>query len=217
MKRKSILFIVSIVLVLTLVFSFVACNNDDGSDDNDLPKIRLKDDMTLAEVKEALKDVKNYKYEYVEDGKIVTSYYTENGYVSIVSKDEVDECFAWFIEGEKMYELSRDVENSVEVDHDYTWMNVTEYYANINFCTESLERDLAHIEEEVEEGYGTFSIKNNKIIYTSTKINYFITADLDGKMYEIILSDFNKTTLPIEKYFPNYKDLAVEYVEEDEI
>lgn len=31
MKRKSILFIVSIVLVLTLVFTFVACN-DDGDD-----------------------------------------------------------------------------------------------------------------------------------------------------------------------------------------
>ncbi len=210
MKRKRILTILSIVLVLTLVFAFVACNNDDSSDDNDLPKIRLKEDMTIAEVKEALSDVKSFKYEFIENGESYdTNYITESGHLGFYSEDEVDEYFAIFIEDKKIYELYREVENSVETYNDYVWMNVTDEDINDakQLCAEYLEGLLEEIEEDVEEGDATFIIKNNKISCTEI---------YDGETYEIVLSDFNKTSLPINKYFPNYKNLAVEYIDEND-
>ncbi len=239
MKRKSILFIVSIVLVLTLAFALVACNdgggnydegddngtvgnlpNDDdngGENDNDEDDAitELSEDMTLDEVKSFLSNVENLTCIVTTVGSGVC-YVNENCNISVITIASVGTMYvATIVEDNRVYDLSRIVysDEHTEDTIEYTWSEI------------GVPDDVT---EEIEEDSGSyFGYLENLTITVTTKEGiegYVIVVegtqhvdygengfDVD---YTMVCYDFNKTEMPsIDEYFPNYKELAVEYVE----
>lgn len=254
MKRKSILFIVSIVLVLTLAFALVACNdngeNPDGNNEvgaiGELPSdddnsgennnddegdviTELSENMTLDEVKAFSSNVNNVTFSTsvnmgIEQEQV--GYVNENCYISVVTMEV--EVFgvtiyeATFVEDNRAYNLSRTV-YSDELSEDaveYTWIEIdaseTELDNNETIFGESL---LDAAIAEVENGNATFCITTKEgiegyvIVVEGTQ--HYDDGEFEYDMeYTMTYYDFNKTEMPsIEEYFPNYKELAVEYVE----
>lgn len=252
MKRKSILFIVSIVLVLTLAFALVACNdngenpdgnNEDGAigelpsdddnsgennnDDKNDVVTELSENMTLDEVKSFLSNVENFTFSISIDMGVEqeqVGYANENCYISVITMETfgVTNYEAMLVEDNRAYNLSRTV-YSDELSEDaveYTWSEIgeseTESDNNEIMIGASM---LDEIIAEVENGNATFSITTKEgiegyvIVFEGTQHYDDGVFEFDME-YTMTYYDFNKTEMPsIEEYFPNYKELAVEYVE----
>ncbi len=184
MKRKSILFIVSIVLVLTLVFALVACNDDKKEDDDLLPTITLTEDMSLDEIKAVLKDVKNYK---VNISDYYLYYYWENGYCGTIINEAVGKygsMYSCVFDGAKYYDFEYDGE---EYSYEMTDYSGYDYKVHDNIATAYLESifDMA-IEDEFP-----ISVEDNKLM-------------INGYIYY----DFNKTEPMIPEVYADYKSLS---------
>lgn len=185
MKRKSILFIVSIVLVLTLAFALVACNDDKKGDDDSLPTITLTEDMSLDEIKAVLKDVKNYK---VNISDYYLCYWWENGYgyCATINNEESDSygsMRSFMFDGAKFYKFEYDEE---EYSYEMTDYSGYDYEVQDNMAALYLESmfDIA-IDEDIP-----ISVEDNKLT-----IEY-------GVLY-----DFNKTEPMIPEVYADYKSL----------
>lgn len=193
MKKSSVLIVLSIMLVLVLALTFVACNNENSGDD--LPEITLTDGMSLDEVKVALSDVKNFKCVF-SDYKY---YVSENGQVYIIELENYKYYAAHFLEDNRVYTLVKSFFNSNEQEY-YTWENATE--ENLTKIKGLLVESLDDMFSLVENDGFTMTVKDGIITIIGTQTWVF--------------SDFNKTKLPIDEFFPDYKDTADEYVEEDD-
>lgn len=209
---KKAIKVCSIVLAICLLaFVFAACDDKKGGEDNNgatnnLPQITLADDMTLDEIKEALDGVYNYYFKMQMNGEIYEYWCDENGFVLKITNINKDSdgygyttYYGTFIDGDKGYDLGRDAKDGKTEYYEYYFGVVTEerkaeLKEEINFLSLYLN-DSARVE-------------NGKLI-----ILYDCGED---ELTQIEFSDFNKITLPTDESFPNFRELAVEYVDEEE-
>lgn len=222
MRRKNVLILLSIVLIIVSVCMFIACddkndNNTNGDNNNDTvngsQSITLTEGMSVYEVKKALAELKNltahYSFKDGGDEYGLTLRIAENGTIRVEHEiecdDELKTVESWyksahFIEDNKVYALYIESEGPKE-ERNYTWRKLA---WNDEFETEmenAVEGFLEMAFEEVINGSAEMSIQDGKII---------IDFSDDGCTNTYTLYDFNKTTLPIEEYFPDYKTKAVE-------
>jgi len=140
-------FPILVVLIICVVFgSFVACNKKDESKDI------LRSDMTLDEVKEALKDVKSYRRQYrTPDGTVLEDYaFGPNGY-SLVA-ESVSFYDVTFFEDNKYYYMYGDTD--VE---EITIVDCSGYDVNYDFDREDYEILIRYMTEY------DYTIKDNAI------------------------------------------------------
>ncbi len=205
MKKSGVLLVLSIMLVLILALTFGACNNENSGDD--LPGITLTDGMSLDEIKAALSDVKNYSFIYNTKDKVRggTYYVAENGYViDYFDNGEVYYIANFIADSTTAYYLVREFSGAEEINKNYE--RYSEVYENFEESIESIRSFLKeHLNDsfnDVEVGDATMTVKDGKLVF-------------DGEDFTNTFFDFNKTKLPIDEFFPGYKDTADEYVEED--
>lgn len=203
-KKKNTLFVLAIVFVLTLSFVLVACNFEK----DELPKIELTDGMSLEEVRAALSEVKNYTFTYKEKETIreETYFVNQNGYLIDYIDLEYTYYVANFIADEdSAYYLVRKFNGTEEISHTY------DHYTNVSDQFDDAKKEInrfikEHLNDyfdEVEKNDVTMTVKDGKLIF-------------EGANWICTFYDFNKTTLPIDEYFPGYKDMATENVDEDD-
>ena len=98
-------FPILVVLIICVVFgTFVACNNNEDPSNGQYSKVVLRSDMTLDEVKEALKDVKIFTMQTYSSEDVVAYEYTwaQNGYSCVLPERYYG---AIFFEGSMYYEI----------------------------------------------------------------------------------------------------------------
>lgn len=214
---KKIIKVCSIVLAICLLaFVFAACDDKKGGEDNNsatnnLPQVTLTDDMTIDEIKEALDGVHNYFYKVLfndNDGYIYEYWCDENGFVNKVYATDKDldgygynTFYGMFIDGDKYYDLARDAKGG-ETDY-------YEYYYSV--ATEEMKAELKEMGNFLSlylNDSASAHVENGKLI-----ILYDCGED---ELTQMEFSDFNKITLPTDESFPNFRELAIEYVDEEE-
>ncbi len=176
-------FPILVVLIICVVFgSFVACNKKDESKDI------LRSDMTLDEVKEALKDVKSYRRQSRTsdaDGAVLEDYvFGTNGYSLVVERISFYD--VTFFEDNKYYYMygNSDVEEIMIVD-------CSGYDVNYDFDREGVDVLVSLMTE-----YG-YTIKDNTIYIED--VNTHSTH---------VFYEFNVAkTEPYGKYKSTYKTL----------
>ncbi len=211
MKRKNSLLSVSIIFILAFTFVFAACNIIGGIDDdldNVLPNIDLSDDMTVDEIKEALSEVKNYTFTYKEKETICeeTYFVDQNGYLIDYIDLENTYYIANFIADENSaYYLIRNFNGTEETSHTYNhYTNVSDQFDEAKKeINKFIKEYLNDYYNEVEKNDATMTVKDGELVF-------------EGANWICTFYDFNKTTLPIDEFFPGYKETAVEYVDDDD-
>lgn len=206
MKKSGVLIVLSIMLVLILALTFVACNNENSGDD--LPEITLTDGMSLDEVKAALSNVKSYSFIYNAKDKVrgITYYVAENGYViDFFDNGKVYYIANFIADSTTAYYLIREFSGTEEINKNYVrcsgaYENFEENKGTIRLFLKEYLNDSFN---DVEVGDAMMTVKDGKLIF-------------DGEDFTNTFFDFNKTKLPIDEFFPCYKDTADEYVEEDD-
>ncbi len=191
---KKIIVILSLSLIFVMLATFVACNDKDNNDEySEYAKISLRSDMTLDEVKEALKDVEIFTMQTcAEDGTLAYEYtWARNGYSCVLPESYYG---AMFFEGNMYYEIffEGDEEDVGVIDcsgYDTTYSHneKTDVEAYLEFICELMSEN-------------EYTIKDN-VITVSVMYNDAIAG-------QYIAKNFNATKLGIpEKYKDTYKTL----------
>ena len=196
--RKIFTFLAVVALIACLCMAFVACNNDDGGDEN---SITLSADMTVDQIKDALKDITSYTVEYYTADKQLkeSKVYTVDGVSDYIANKSYSGTLqsAKFYEGNRYYDLEMgfvgDGTNGYNMVIDLSGVE----FEKVNFIKENpIYLDML---ERVDYRIVDYRIENNSIIY-----NY-------GTV-EAIIKDFNKSTLRIpDDYKYNYKNLNTKF------
>lgn len=199
--RKIFTFLAVVALIACLCVAFVACNNDDGGENS----ITLSADMTVDQIKEALKDITSYTVEYYTgDQKLKESkVYTVDGVSDYIANKTYVPSFSGTLQSAKFYEGNRyyDLEMGFVGDGTNGYNMVIDLsgveFEKVNFIKENpINFDML---ERVD-----YRIENNSIIY-----NYGTADIIEG---EAIIKDFNKSTLRIpDDYKDNYKNLNTKF------
>ncbi len=191
---KKFIVLLSILLICILSATLVACNDKNDNDEySEYAKITLRSDMTLDEVKEALKDVEIFTLQTcAEDGTLAYEYtWARNGYSCVLPERYYG---ALFFEGNMYYEIFiGGDEEDVEVvdcsgyDTTYSQNEKTDVDAYLEFICDL----MAENEYAIKDNVITVSFMNNGAIAG-----------------QLIAKDFNATKLGIpEKYKDTYKTL----------
>ncbi len=212
MKRRFAITI-AFLLVALLAATLVACNFNDGNkpsgnvddinnnDDTTTKDIVLRDDMTLEELKEVIKDVKSATVKtYDEDNQLIwEEYCKENVVISYnygIEYPYMYDTEGYVLNGTKLYLLHSD---------DYgTEMTAIDYSGyNYDFSNISYNNPLFNILRYCTYDY---AITNNTIIFKDivSKDESFSSF---GKS-KIVISNLNSTEFAIPEVFANYKEEA---------
>ncbi len=211
---KKAIKVCSIVLAICLLaFVFAACDDKKGGEDNNngtvsnLPQVTLTDDMTLDKIKATLDGVHNYFFKILfNDGYIYEYWCAENGFVNKTYAGDKDldgygynTFYGMFIDGDKYYDLVRDAKGGKTEYYEY-------YYS---VATEEMKAELKEMGNFLSLYLNDSArVENGKLI-----ILYDCGED---ELTQMEFYDFNKITLPTDESFPNFRELAVEYVDEEE-
>ncbi|GEM_PF-2768513 len=188
MKKAFVILLIT-VFILSMCFALTACN-DEG--DND--KIHLSSDMSVEQIKEALKGITSYTKEYYyEDNKLSGLYvYTDKGtsFCGTNNNGDLDtqSASASFFEGNRYYDLSS--EKCVVIDCEGF---------DVDFDNYNLAKDF-----ELEIGFlseGRYYIENNAIVIGAI-------SPKTGNSAKIVYKDFNNSSVTIPyAYKDNYKTM----------
>lgn len=198
---KKVIKIVAIVLAIcSFALVFVACGDKkDGNNDtvNNLPKVELSDDMTLEQIKETLKDVRNYSFTYHWGDDVNWEFRcSDNGFIQkhIGESDGENyiQSIGIFYEGNIGYDMT--YEKYVDKDdefYEYYVLEINEEYKN----DLKEESDFLHQYLDDDELVSA-RVENGKL--------FVVFGD-----YTVTFYDFNKTVMNPEEHFKGYKDLAI--------
>ena len=184
MRRFRI--IIGVVLIAILMIAMVACNHND---DNETPKIEIKEGMTVEQIMAELDKVEYFAIELSEStSKNVYSYEVgKYGYtLNATSGNGESELNSVFYDGNKYYDLS-DV-----ADYEQTVIDVTGYDVDNEIGVKSYKDSLFRL---LTEKNITYSIEDNKLIVYSGVDKY-------------VFKDFNEKEFQAPSKFDGYKDLA---------
>lgn len=183
MRRFRI--IIGVVLIAILMIAMVACNHND---DKEMPKIEIKEGMTVEQIMAELDKVEYFAMEVIFEGYTEYGLYEfcKYGYAinRVMDNGKSESCYVFF-EGNKFYTLS-DVPGLDTEVYDVTGFDVNReffvkemrYYLNL-FTTKGAR----------------YSIEDNKLIV-------YIEAD------KYVFKDFNAKQFQAPSKFDGYKDLA---------
>lgn len=206
MKKNLLQKLLLLTISLVLVFALVACDDKDEGKSNEnngsveeLKPITLTENMTLDEVRAALKDVKNFKQEWNYDdvyGDVKeTHYWCENGGVAYYNDGRGDQYMIVIIEDNVFYCLECEYNEDLgKFTYEEEIVNAKEYEVASDLSLNNLKQELEWYLYDVmtEEEW---EIENGQIVI------YYDDGDID-KMY-----DFNCTETYIPEYYVNYKNL----------
>lgn len=190
--NKKVQIVALLIVVCMLVCVFVACDDKNAENTgtvNNLPQITLTDGMTLDEVRVALAEVKNFRLDLFDsEGDCMAMYICENGYLyeTVTDGDFSVECY----EGNLVYDLwgYKDGDDS---RYDYQVEELDDE------GKETLEAVAAHYINVIFSDDVTVEVKDGKIIVSNE----------DGGVFTYY--NFNNTVLPMEEYFPGYKNFGI--------
>lgn len=197
MKKIDFKKLLLLVLAVVFAFSLAACNNEDEkSNDNALPTITLTENMTLNEVKAALKDVKNFKEELCYDNNYKETYYwCENGGAAYCNDEHGDQYMYVISEDNKFYLLEYQYQMSSDTcEYNEEIIDATGYDTANDAFLRSLQNELDYYLDRVMPE-DEWKIENGKIVIDHE----------DG--YVVKLYDFNCTTAEVPEHYANYKEL----------
>lgn len=206
MKKNLLQKLLLLTISLVLVFALVACDDNDkgkSSENNgsveELKPITLTENMTLDEVRAALKDVKNFKQEWNYDdvyGDVKeTHYWCENGGGAYYNDGHGDQYMIVIIEDNVFYCLECEYDEDLgKLAYEEEIVNAKEYEVASDLSLNNLKQELEWYLYDImtEEKW---EIENGQIVI------YYDDGDID-KMY-----DFNCTETYIPEYYANYKNL----------
>lgn len=189
------------ICIITCVFS--ACSNGESTNDNHsnrLSKIVLTEDMTFDEIYLSLwLYAENCTFIYKNKTDSSTYFLDRSGSLNIATSGSDKFVSAYFFENGLAYSLY--VETSEDSDEEFYFYN-------------AIKPDYDYIDDSDD---GDIHILFDTLYEVGSEMNSYDFEVKDGKLIlsEIASSDtyifynFNCTSLEVEKYFPDYKELKV--------
>lgn len=202
MKRRFAI-VIAFLLVVLIAATLVACNFNDGNkpsgnvddinknDDTTTKDIVLRDDMTLEELKEVIKDVKSATVKaYGEDNQLMwEAYYKDNVRITYIYGDEDSRKYdttGFALDGTLCYCFYKRGDDTEMTVVDYSGYD---YDFSAISCSNGI---LDYIE------YFDIAIENNTIVFNEDNTEF----------YTIVFSNFNHTEFALPEEFANYKEEA---------
>ncbi len=194
---------IACLLVALLAATLVACNFNDGNkpsgnvddinnnDDSTTKDIVLRDDMTLEELKEVIKDVKSATAKaYDEDNQLMwEAYYKDNACINYIYGAEdvrIYDTTGFALDGTLCYRFFKWGDETEMTVVDYSGYD---YDPSALSCSNGI---LDYIE------YYDIAIENNTIVFNKDNTEF----------YTIVFSNFNRTEFALPEEFANYKEEA---------